>query len=252
MEERLQKILAQAGVASRRAAERMILDGRIRVNSEVVTELGTKADIEQDVIEVDGVVIGSAEEKVYFAFYKPVGFLTTMKDPQGRPTVAQFLKDLGSRVYPVGRLDGDAEGLLLLTNDGDLAARLMHPRHHVSKTYRVKVRGVPSEDALRRLSAGTIMLGDRPAAPTEVYPIKTGPDRAWLKLVLHEGRHHQVKRMCSQIGHPVLKLKRTAFGPVELGRLKPGEVRPLKKDEVKALMAAAGFSKTGRRRLVQD
>lgn len=247
MEERLQKVLAEAGVASRRSAERLILAGRVKVNGQVVQTLGVKADPEADLIEVDGQAIARTEDKVYYLFNKPAGYLTTLKDPQGRPTIAKFLAELGPRVYPVGRLDGDTEGLLILTNDGELAARLMHPRHHVPKTYRVKVKGIPSEAALMRLVSGEIMLGDRKAAPAEVEVIKTAEDRTWLALTLIEGRHRQVKRMCSTIGHPVLKLKRIAYGPLTLGRLAPGDVRPLKSDEVRALKIAAGLVRPGRR-----
>ena len=219
----------------------MILQGLVKVNGRVVDRLGVRADPVKDVIEVEGRILKRMEEKVYYAFNKPVGYITTLSDPAGRPTIASFLADLEARVYPVGRLDNDVEGLLILTNDGELAARLMHPRYHVPKTYRVKVKGLPSEESLGRLTSGDLMLGDRPAAPAEVELIKTGQDRAWLLLTIIEGRHHQVKRMCSQIGHPVLKLKRVSFGPLTLGRMTPGEIRPLTPIELRDLKAAAGF-----------
>ena len=241
MEERLQKILAQAGIASRRGAERIIGAGRVKVNGVVADQLGVKADLETDVIEVDGRVLGRPESMAYYMFYKPDGFITSMNDPQGRPTVAKFLNSLPERVYPVGRLDQDAEGLLILTNDGELARRLMHPRFHVPKVYRVKVRGVPNRSAIRLLRSGRIVLGDKPVAPAEVELIKTGPDRAWLKMTLTEGRHRQVKRMCSYAGHPVLKLKRIAYGSLELGRLASGQIRPLKKEEIALLKSAVGL-----------
>ena len=241
MEERLQKILSRAGSASRRAAEQMILAGRVRVNGRVVDRLGSKADPAHDRIELDGRPLKTSQELLYYLLYKPPGYITSLKDPQGRPTITAFLAGIKTRVYPVGRLDRDAEGLLVLTNDGELAGRLMHPRHHVPKTYRVKVRGLPSREALARLAGGEIILGDRPAAPAEVSLLKTGRDRAWLKMTLIEGRHHQVKRMCSIVGHPVLKLKRISYGPLELGRIEPGGVRRLGAFEVAALKKAAGL-----------
>jgi len=237
--ERLQKILAEAGVASRRRAEKMILAGRVKVNGGIVQLLGHKADPRTDRIEVDGRVLHSPEKKVYYLFYKPVGYLTTLQDPFSRPTIAQFLTEIESRVYPVGRLDLDAEGLLILTNDGELAARLMHPRYHVPKTYQVLVKGLPTDSALDRLSAGGIMLGERPAAPAEVAVVKKEKDRTWLRMTIREGRHRQIKRMCSTVGCPVMKLKRIAFGPLSLGRLTPGALRPLKPAEVEALKKAA-------------
>lgn len=242
MQERLQKILAGAGAASRRGAEKMILAGRVKVNGLVVRQLGQKADPGLDRIEVDGRPLGRAEEKSYYLFYKPTGYLTTLKDPRGRPSVAEFLSKLENRVYPVGRLDMDAEGLLVLTNDGQLAARLMHPRHHVPKVYRVKVKGLVSGADVERLGAGEIILGDRLVAPAEVEVIKKGRDRTWLRMTLIEGRRRQIKRMCSVVGHPVLKLKRIAFGPLTLGRLAPGEIRRLNPAEVRALKTAAGLS----------
>jgi pseudouridine synthase len=241
MEERLQKILAQAGLASRRSAERIIKEGRVKINGTVADQLGVKADPETDMIEVDGRVLNRPEAMAYYMFYKPEGFITSMNDPQGRPTVAEFLNSLPERVYPVGRLDQDAEGLLLLTNDGELARRLMHPRFHVPKVYRVKVRGIPNQAAIRLLKSGRIVLGTRPVAPAEVELIKTGQDRAWLKITLIEGRHRQVKRMCSYAGHPVMKLKRVAYGSLDLGRLASGQIRPLKKEEIASLQSAVGL-----------
>lgn len=247
MEVRLHKFLARAGLTSRRGAERLILAGRVKVNGRVVYRLGLRADPDKDLIEVDDRPVTSVQAKAYYIFHKPAGYLTTLRDPRGRPTVAPFISNLGPRVFPVGRLDMDAEGLLILTNDGELAARLMHPRYHVPKIYRVKVKGLPSAEALDNLAAGRIMLGDRPAAPAEVEVIKKGRDRTWLKLTLIEGRRRQIKRMCSQVGHPVLKLKRIAYGPLKLGRLAEGKVRPLKPAEVKALKAAAEMDACGKK-----
>jgi pseudouridine synthase len=235
---RLQKILARAGVASRRAAEQIILDGRVTVNLEVVVHLGAQADPETDEIAVDGRPL-RLERHVYYLLNKPAGFLTTLKDPFGRPTIAAFLTTLEDRVFPVGRLDADTEGLLLLTNDGDLSARLMHPRYHVPKTYRVKVGGRPSPDTLARLAGGGIVLGNRPVNPAEVILERLTKDGAWLRMTLTEGRHRQVKRMCSAVGHPVQSLKRVRFGPLGLGSLPSGALRALTQEEVAALKRAA-------------
>jgi pseudouridine synthase len=238
---RLQKILAQAGVASRRAAEQIILDGRVTVNQEVVAHLGAQADPETDVVAVDGRPL-RPERHVYYLLNKPAGFLTTLKDPFGRPTITAFLTKIEDRVFPVGRLDADTEGLLLLTNDGELSARLMHPRYHVPKTYQAKVRGRPSPDTLARLAGGAIVLGDRPVNPAKVILERLTQDGAWLRITLTEGRHRQVKRMCSAVGHPVQKLKRIRFGPLGLDSLPSGAVRALTHEEVAALKRAADRS----------
>ncbi|MBW2051572.1 MAG: rRNA pseudouridine synthase [Deltaproteobacteria bacterium] len=248
MKERLQKILAQAGVASRRKAEQLIVTGCVKVNKKIVKTLGQKADPEKDLIEVDGKRIKNQADKAYFLFYKPPGYLTTLKDPFNRPTISHFFKNIKKRVYPVGRLDMDSEGLLILTNDGELSARLMHPRYHVPKTYRVKVKGQLSEAAQEQLAGGTLVLGDRPVNPAEVKIIKRGQDRTWMQITLTEGRHRQIKRMCSQVGHPVLKLKRTSYGPLVLGRLARGTIKPLQGDEIRALKEAAGLVTTSKRK----
>lgn len=236
----MQKILAQAGVASRRAAEKIILAGRVRVNGRVVNRVGEKADPERDAIEVDGrpVVL---KAKSYYLFYKPAGFLTTLSDPKGRPTVAEFLSKIPERVFPVGRLDMDAEGLLILTSDGELAARLMHPRHHVPKQYRVKVQGRVSDRIVAELAGGELIVDERPVNPAGVEVVKRGRNRTWLSMTLTEGRKRQIKRMCAQVGHPVLRLKRVGFGPLVLGRLQPGQIRPLREAEVRKLRRAAGL-----------
>ncbi len=238
MEERLQKLIAAAGIASRREAERMITAGRVKVNGLVVVTAGFKADLDRDRVEVDGRMIGRPEAKVYYMLNKPSGYVTTLKDPQGRPTVLLFFQDLPIRVYPVGRLDMDAEGLMVLTNDGDLAKHLMHPSTHVPKTYRVKVEGHPNPAALRKLGAGEIIVGERPVLPARVEVVKTGEGRTWLHLTITEGRYHQIKRMCQAVGHRVLKLKRVEFGPLKLGRLALGERRELKPNEIDALWRA--------------
>lgn len=241
MEERLQKIIAMAGLASRRSAERMIQAGRVKVNGEVVTRLGAKADPDKDLIEVDDRPVGREEPLKYYIFNKPAGYITTLKDPQGRTTIAESLGSLGVRVFPVGRLDRDSEGLLILTNDGELARRLMHPGFHVPKVYRAKVKGHPSDAALKKLRNGTIVLGDRTVAPAEVAVIKKGEDRTWLRVTLFEGRNRQVRRMCGFVGHDVLKLKRTSYGPLRLGRLASGALRELTVEERRALKEAVGM-----------
>jgi 23S rRNA pseudouridine2605 synthase len=238
-QERLQKVIAEAGICSRRGAERLIEEGRVTVNGQRVEGQGLKVDPARDKIRLDGRLVGPPQRLVYYMFHKPAGYLTTAKDPKGRPTIDAFLQTLPARVFPVGRLDMDVEGLLILTNDGPLARRLMHPSSQVPKTYRVKVSGRPTEEALSRLSDGSLFLGERPAAPAEAQLIKVAEDRAWILLTITEGRHHQVKRMCSAIGHPVLKLKRVAYGGLTLGALRREEMRPLTFDEVRLLKGEA-------------
>jgi pseudouridine synthase len=244
MEIRLQKILSAAGAASRRASERLIQDGRVTVNGRTVQELGTKADPARDDIRVDGRRIETAGERRYVLLYKPVGVVTTRSDPQGRRTVLSLLPGIREYLYPVGRLDYDSEGILLLTNDGELAARLTHPRHEVPKVYRARVRGVPDAQALERLARG-IPLDGRRTAPAQARVVKRfdtprGTD-AILELTLREGRNRQVRRMCEAVGHPVQSLARVQFGPLRDARLGPGEARELQAREVAALRAAAGL-----------
>lgn len=231
---RLQKFLAQAGVASRREAERIILAGRVKVNEKTVTELGTKTDPEIDVIELDGRKLFLSEKKVYYILNKPTGYVTTMKDPGGRPTVADLTSHIKERVYPAGRLDFDTSGLLLITNDGDLANALAHPKKEVDKCYEVKVRGVPSEESLCKLAKG-ILLEDGMTAPARARLLKKERDKAWIEIIIHEGRNRQVRRMCDAIGHKVIKLKRIGIGPLKLGHLAPGKIRPLSPRELESL-----------------
>ena len=296
MEERLQKILATAGVASRRAAEDLIRAGRVRVNGQVVTRLGTAADPDRDLIAVDDRPLGRAAERVYLALHKPVGVVTTVRDPQGRPTVLDLLRQsdpaqarsfsqqsrLGSpqgapdspaigRVYPVGRLDLDSSGLVLLTDDGELAARLTHPRYHVEKEYLVEVQGDPPDEALAHFEAGLVLDG-RETAPARVWregrgeaaaargpgtgeaqrrpengAVSRGKDQArgtrttWLGIVLREGRKRQIRRMWQILGYPVITLIRLRIGPVRLGRLRAGRWRVLGWDEVRRLREAVGL-----------
>lgn len=238
--ERLQKILSKAGITSRRKAEGLILQGRVSVNGKIVRELGTKAVLGRDEIRVDGKTIKPESEGVVLVLFKPRRCVTTLHDPQGRPTVADFVNKFPMRLYPVGRLDYDAEGLLLLTNDGELAHRLQHPRYKVPKTYLVKVRGHPPAEALAILQQG-VNLDDGITAPAELIVIEDDQKATWLSLTLREGRKHQVKRMCAAVGHPVLRLRRTKVGPIELDDLRPGEIRRLKSRAVRSLRKNVGL-----------
>jgi 23S rRNA pseudouridine2605 synthase len=237
--ERLQKILSQAGVASRRASEQLMLDGRVTVNGTTVRELGTKADASSDDIRVDGRRITLPERHRYLLLNKPRGYVTTRSDPQRRPTVIDLLTGVRDYVYPVGRLDFETEGLLILTNDGDLAARLTHPRHGVARVYEAQVLGVPDAHDLDRLSRGVTVEGQRMTA-AEVHILPGHRDRhAVLKVTLREGRNRQVRTMLEAIGHPVDHLKRIAIGPIHDSRLKLGRWRELTEPEITALKKAA-------------
>jgi 23S rRNA pseudouridine2605 synthase/16S rRNA pseudouridine516 synthase len=237
--ERLNKILARAGIASRRGADRLIEEGRVRVNGAIVRELGTRIDPDKDAVKVDGKRIPPLPTRhTYLILNKPRGYVTTLSDPEGRPTVSEFLRGIRGRLYPVGRLDFHSEGLLLLTDDGDLARDLMHPGSHVPKTYAVKVRGTPTREALARLRAG-VVLEDGKTKPARVRRTKPGAN-AWLEITIGEGRKHQIRRMLQAVGHPVLKLRRVGYGGLGLSGLPPGGVRPLSSDEVERLRGATG------------
>ncbi|MBM4267967.1 MAG: rRNA pseudouridine synthase [Deltaproteobacteria bacterium] len=233
--ERLQKILSQAGIASRRAAEELIREGRVQVNGKVIRELGAKADPVSDRITVDGRA-AQPERLRYVAYHKPVGVVSTLSDPEGRPSIAQVTGRLRTHLFPVGRLDFDSSGLVLLTNDGEMAQRLAHPRYHVAKVYRVKVRGHPDEHALSRLRRG-IRLADGQTAPAHVTVEGRLEHKARLRITIREGRRRQVRRMLEAVGHPVDRLSRVAIGPVRLGALPPGGMRDLTANEVRALRA---------------
>jgi pseudouridine synthase len=235
--ERLQKILSQAGIASRRASEQLMREGRVTVNGRTVSELGTKADPEHDEIRVDGRRVKAPTRRLYLLLNKPRGYVSTRSDPERRPTVIDLLRGVREYVYPVGRLDFDSEGLLLLTNDGDLAARLMHPRHGVARVYEVRVLGTPDERDLARLRRGVVIEGGR-TQPTEVAAL--GPGR--LHITLREGRNRQIRKMCEAIGHPVDRLRRVAIGPIRDTRLKPGQWRDLTPVEVARLRKAVSAS----------
>jgi pseudouridine synthase len=218
----------------------MIEAGQVQVNGQVVTQLGTKADPRTDRITVDGRLINVAQPLVYLLLNKPVGFVTTASDPEGRPTVMELLPRLPLRVYPVGRLDFHSTGLLLFTNDGELAMRLTHPRYGIEKVYRVKVRGVPEPQTIERWRKG-VRLEEGKTAPAEVRIVRSGDGKAWLEVVLAEGRRREIRRMCEYVGHPVEKLQRVALGPITLGNLHVGEHRLLREREVQALRLACGL-----------
>jgi len=231
---RLQKVLAAAGVASRRACEIMISEGRVEVNGRLVVEQGTRVDPERDVIRVDGSRIPPPRRHQYLVLNKPRGVVSTLADPEGRRTLADFLPGR-ERLFHVGRLDTDSEGLLILTNDGEFAHRLAHPSYEVPKTYLAEVAGVVNQATLRRLRGG-ISLDDGPVRPTGVTLVSTGTDRSLIKITLQEGRNHIVRRTMEAVGHPVRRLSRTGIGPVRLGNLKVGEVRDLTRDELGGLL----------------
>jgi 23S rRNA pseudouridine2605 synthase len=246
MQIRLQKILSTAGISSRRASETLITEGRVTVNGTPVTELGSKADPDTDDIRVDGRRVKAAGRRRYILMYKPRGYITTRSDPEQRPTVLDLLNKGGVReyVYPVGRLDYESEGLLLLTSDGDLAEKLMHPSHAVPREYHVRVRGVPSAETIDRLSRGVVLDG-RKTQPAEVGIVKlidstTGQD-AILSVLIHEGRNRQVRRMCEAVGHRVSRLKRVRIGPITDDDIRPGEFRDLSDKEVAALKREASL-----------
>jgi 23S rRNA pseudouridine2605 synthase len=233
MKERLQKLIAAAGLASRREAERWIVAGRVTVNGEAAA-LGESADPARDRIEVDGCPLLVAERKYYVLLNKPSGYVTTLHDPEGRPVVTDLLRDIPARLHPVGRLDLTTEGLLLLTNDGELTHRLAHPRHEVEKTYLVRVRGALSAAERRQLEQG-VVLDDGLTAPARVEKVRVTGSHSWLEITIREGRNRQVRRMCEAVGHPVSRLKRIRLAFLELGVLPPGKYRMLSAAEVAQL-----------------
>ncbi|HTZ89838.1 MAG TPA: pseudouridine synthase [Alloacidobacterium sp.] len=241
---RLQKIIAQAGIVSRRKAEELILDGRVQVNGEIVTELGTKADPERDHIRVDGKLLHGAQQHRYLMLNKPKGYVTTASDPEGRPTVMKFVERAGVRVFPVGRLDYQSEGLLLMTNDGELANALTRAAAKVEKVYLVKISGKPSEAGLDQLRSGIMIERGKPGA--RAGRVMTSPARIklmrdaenpWYEVTLVEGRNREIRKMFEEIGHHVEKIRRVGYGPLVLD-VPPGEVRELSQDEVEDLRKA--------------
>ena len=242
MAERLQKILSQAGIASRRAAEKLIAEGRVAVNGTLVTEPGCRADIAEDDITVDGKSIHGQEKKVYFLLNKPKGYISTASDDRGRKIVLDLLADVSERIYPIGRLDNATEGLLLLTNDGALMNALLHPKYEVQKTYVARLRGIPGEEALELLRRG-VELEDGLTAPAAVRLLAQNPvrDESRVEIIIHEGRNRQVRRMCSAVGHEVTALRRTEFAGLNLSGTARGQYRPLTDTELAHLRTLAGI-----------
>ena len=239
---RLQKYLSECAVASRRKSEELIANGRVKVNG-VVAQIGDKISPKHDTVTVNGKkVIKPGKDKMYIMLHKPRGFITTMSDEMDRKCVAELIKDVSARVYPIGRLDRDSEGMLLFTNDGEFANAMMHPSKHVSKTYRVTVRPFVTEEQLTAITQG-IMIDDRKTAPAEVRVVTKEENRTVLEMVLYEGRNREIRKMCEELGLEVARLKRTAVGSVKLGRLKQGAWRELSDDEVRKLMLAAGMER---------
>ena len=240
--ERLQKIIAAAGIASRRKAEELITGGHVLVNGQPVTELGSKADPEKDHIRVDGKLLKGAERHVYLLLNKPVGFVTTVSDPENRPTVMSLIRGVGSRVYPVGRLDYASEGLVLMTNDGTLAHKLMKAAFHVPKTYVVKVSGKPTDQAIDKLRSGLTIATDEGkrvrTSPAKIRIVKEAAN-PWYEVTLIEGRNRQIRRMFEEVGPHVEKIKRVKYGPLSLD-VPPGKFRPLTLKEVDRLRTAVG------------
>ncbi|CAN5476632.1 hypothetical protein BH10BDE1_BH10BDE1_26350 [soil metagenome] len=250
-EMRLNKFLAESGVASRRGSDDMITEGLVTVNGKKVYELGTKVNVKIDKVVVDGKPVRQEIRKLYILFNKPKGVMTTMEDPEGRPCIAEYFENLEQRVYPVGRLDYDSEGLLLMTNDGEFAQRVTHPKHEVFKTYLVKVNGQPTEEQIRKLRTGVTIIGGRVAA-REVEKLRgTASDKYdWFKIVIGEGKNRQVRRMFEKIGFDVMKLQRIAIGKLRMGGLARGEWSMLTLEEVEKIFASDADSFEGRNRPV--
>ncbi|OGQ96586.1 MAG: pseudouridine synthase [Deltaproteobacteria bacterium RIFOXYD12_FULL_57_12] len=231
MEERLQKILARAGIASRRTAEEYIKQGRVRIDGQIVTDMGIRVDPSRHRIDFDGRPIAAAEKKIYLLLNKPKGYVTTLRDPEGRPVVTSLLMGIAGRLFPVGRLDMDTEGALLLTNDGDLAQRILHPSYEVRKTYVAKVVGQPDQQKLDQLSQG-IMLEGRRTWPAKLRVLARTKQDSTIEIIIHEGRKRQVRLMFAAIGHRVIDLKRTAYGNLQIGGLPSGKYRLLSREDL--------------------
>lgn len=238
---RLQKFLAESGVASRRKSEQLIEDGKVRVNGKVA-QIGDKINPKKDTVTVSGKKIVKTKEFTYILLHKPRGFITTMSDEMDRKCVAELIKDVPARVYPVGRLDRDSEGMLLFTNDGEFANAMTHPTKHVPKTYRVTVRPSISDEQITQLTTG-IVIDDRKTAPAQVRVVTKEEGRVVLEIILYEGRNRQIRKMCEAVGLEVARLKRTAIGSIKLGMLKQGAWRELTEDEVRKLMIAADMDR---------
>ena len=243
MEKRLQKILSELGIASRRKAEELILQGSVTVNGKIAA-IGMKADPERDYIKVGGKLVAGPSQKgvpkVYLMFHKPRSVVTTLFDPEGRPSVKDYLKQVRYKLFPVGRLDFDSEGLLLLTNDGDFANAVMHPSREIPKTYLVKVKGEMEEEKLEKLRRG-VKLEDGMTLPAKVKKVRKSENNSWIEMTIYEGRKRQIRRMLEKVGHLVLKLKRVAINGLKLKDLKPGELRPLTEDELHTIKKELGI-----------
>jgi 23S rRNA pseudouridine2605 synthase len=238
MEQRLQKIIAEMGIASRRKAEEIIIEGRVTVNGKIA-EIGMKADPLCDHIKVDGKLLTKPEKKVYYVFNKPRGVMTSMSDPQGRPTVKEFFSGIKQRVFPVGRLDYDSEGLLLLTNDGDFAYAILHPSRKIPKTYIVKVKGVLENEQLEQLRKG-IKIDGKLTAPAKVKKLKRVESNSWIEVTIREGRKRQIRKMCERVGHQVIRLMRIRINGLEMGPLEPGSYRKMTEEEIHTMMKETG------------
>lgn len=240
MTERLQKVMSAFGVASRRKCEEMIAAGKVKVNGRLITEPGCKVDKDKDIIEVEGKILRNQEQKLYILLNKPAGYITSVKDQFGRPTVLDLLEGVRTRVFPIGRLDYDTEGLLLLTNDGDLTYRITHPKHNIDKTYRALVCGEVDGEDVKSFAAG-LAVEDYVAAPAVLRIIRYARGNSIVEITIHEGRNRQVRKMCAAIGHEVIRLKRIKIGKIGLGSLKAGEWRYLTEPEIKYLKMLGGL-----------
>jgi 23S rRNA pseudouridine2605 synthase len=230
MEQRLQKIIAEMGIASRRKAEELITEGRVTVNGKTAV-IGMKADLSADHIKVDGKLLVNPEKKVYFIFNKPAGVVTSLSDPEGRPTVNDFLRGIKQRVFPVGRLDYDSEGMLILTNDGEFTHAVLHPSRKIPKTYLVKIKGALEEEEIAKLRSG-IRLDRSVTAPAKVKRLRKAEHNSWIEMTITEGKKRQIRRMLDRVGHPVIRLMRIRIGGLEMGPLKPGVFRRITPEEI--------------------
>jgi 23S rRNA pseudouridine2605 synthase len=233
MEQRLQKIIAEMGIASRRKAEELIIEGCVTVNGKVAV-IGMKADTAKDHIKVNGKLLIRPEKKVYFVFNKPKGVVTTLSDPEGRPTIGLFLRGIKQRVFPAGRLDYDSEGMLILTNDGDFAQAILHPSKKIPKTYLVKVKGVLEEEDMEKLRRG-VKLDRTITAPSKVKRLRKTENNSWIEMTIYEGKKRQIRRMLEMTGHPVMRLMRIRINGLEMGDLKPGALRHITPEEMRRM-----------------
>lgn len=234
MEQRLQKIIAEMGIASRRKAEELIMEGRVTVNGKIAS-IGMKADPSRDHIKVDRKLLVNPEKKIYLIFNKPRGVVTSLNDPEGRPTVHDFLRGIRERVYPAGRLDYDSEGMLLLTNDGDFTHAVLHPSRKIPKTYLVKIKGLLEDDEMEKLRTG-IKLDSVLTAPAKVKRIRKTENNSWIEMTIYEGKKRQIRRMLERVGHPVIRLMRIRINGLEMGGLKPGTFRHITPEEMKRML----------------